>query len=62
MSIQDDIFDVEHALEGKPEKDGFDRIHTYIGNLERELEIHRLFYIATEELRNSIKQIENKKF
>lgn len=31
MSIQDDIFEVDLALEGKPEAAGFDRICTYLG-------------------------------
>lgn len=60
MSIQDDIFDVEHALEGKPEADCFDRVHTYLGNLERELEAYRSFYLAAQDLSLAIKKIESK--
>ena len=58
MSIQDDIFEVEHALEGKPEADSFDKIYTYLGNLERELEMYRLFYHAAVDLKDAIQQIE----
>lgn len=59
MSIQDDIFDVEHSLEGKPESECFDRIHTYLGNLERELEAYKGFYRAAQDLSFAIKKIES---
>ena len=39
MSMQDDIFDVEAAVKGTPEAKAFDRIYTYLGNLEREIEV-----------------------
>ena len=38
MSIQDDIFDVEAALEGKPEAKAFDQLCAYIGELETEID------------------------
>lgn len=37
MSIQDDIFDVQHALECKPEAEAFERIYTALADLEREV-------------------------
>jgi len=58
MSIQDEIFDVEAALEGKSEADCFDKIHTYIGDLERELEVYRSFYHAAVDLKVAIQKIE----
>ena len=58
MSIQDDIFDVEHALEGKPEAESFDNIYTYLGDLERELEMYRSFYHAAVDLKVAIQKIE----
>ena len=58
MSIQDDIFDVEHALQGKPEADCFDRIYTRFGQLERELEAYREFYSAAVDLKVAIQKIE----
>lgn len=58
MSIQDDIFDVEAALEGKPEAAQFDTIYTYLGDLERELNMYRSFYNAAVELKVAIQQIE----
>lgn len=39
MSIQDDIFDVEAALEGKPEAEVFERLCSYLSAMEREVEI-----------------------
>lgn len=57
MSIQDEIFDVEHALEGKPEAECFDRIHTYIGDLERPVESYRAFYLAAVDLKVAIDKI-----
>lgn len=36
MSLQDKIFDVEAALEGKPQAELFDELVSYIGQLERE--------------------------
>ena len=38
MGIQDKIFDVEHALEGKPEKKLFNELVGYISRLETALE------------------------
>ena len=37
MGIQDDIFDVEAALEGKPEAKFFDDIMTWAAEMEAEL-------------------------
>ena len=37
MGIQDDIFDVEAALEGKPEAKFFDDIMTWAAEMETEL-------------------------
>lgn len=61
MSIQDDIFDVEYALEGKHEAECFDRVTTYLGDLERELEVYRSFYHAAVELKVAIQKIEKAK-
>lgn len=61
MSIQDDIYDVEYALKGKPESKCFDKIHTYIGDLERELEMYRAFYRSAVELKVAIQKIERAK-
>ena len=36
MSLQDDIFDVQHALEGKPEAESFDRVYTALGQFEED--------------------------
>lgn len=58
MSIQDNIFDVEHALEGKPEVECFDNITTYLGDLEREIEMYRSFYHAAVDLKVAIQKIE----
>lgn len=58
MSIQDDIFDVENALEGKQESESFDRIHAYLGKLEREIEVYRNFYKAAVDLKIAIKNLE----
>jgi hypothetical protein len=38
MGLQDNIFDVEAALEGKPEFDLFTEIIRYLGRLEHEVE------------------------
>lgn len=38
MAIQDKIFDVQAALEGKPEAELFDELYTYICDLERQNE------------------------
>lgn len=35
MSLQDDIFDVQDALDGKPEREAFDRIMEGYNRLER---------------------------
>lgn len=46
MGIQDDIFDVDAALvEGRCSSavDAFDRVTDYIGDLERQLLIRRVF-------------------
>lgn len=61
MSIQDEIFDIEHALEDKPESESFDRLCKYIGDLEREIEMYRDFYLAAVDLKIAIKKIEKKK-
>ena len=36
MSLQDDIFDIEDALKGKPEAEGFRRIVRALANFEEE--------------------------
>ena len=61
MGIQDHIFDVEAALEGKPEADCFDKIHTYLGELERELELYRQFYHSQQQLIAAVQDIEGKR-
>lgn len=43
MGIQDDIFDVESALEGKPEENSFERIYQYLARLERDIEALRVY-------------------
>lgn len=37
MSLQDDIMDVEAALEGKPEAEQFDRVHQALADFETEI-------------------------
>lgn len=61
MSIQDDIFDVEHALEGKPEAESFDRIYQYLGKLERTIEAYQRFYKSATDLKIAIQNLENTK-
>ena len=39
MSIQDNIFDIEAALENTPESKLFDELVTYIGQLEKEIDV-----------------------
>lgn len=39
MSLQDDIFDVQAALDGKPEAEPFERVYKAFCQLERENEI-----------------------
>ena len=60
MGIQDDIYDLEDFLENADaaEKDRFERIILYLGNIERDLEQYRKFYANMLELRNTIKQID----
>lgn len=41
MSMQDNIFDVRAALEGKPERILFDEIAEYLGQLEAECMAYR---------------------
>ena len=60
MSIQDDIFDVEHALEGKPESKSFNRIYTYLGQLERELKDYKDFYKSAVDLKIAIDKLSKK--
>jgi hypothetical protein len=62
MGIQDDIFDLEDFLENADvtEKDRFDRIVDYVGELEREVEYYQKFYAAASNLRLVIKEIEGK--
>jgi hypothetical protein len=57
MSIQDDIFDVEDALRALDEAKCFDRIHTHIGNLERQLEAYRAFYNSAVDLKMAMDKI-----
>jgi hypothetical protein len=57
MSIQDDIFDVIDALENTPEADQFDRIYTYLADLEREVDAFRQFRRSFEDLKRSIDRI-----
>lgn len=38
MSLQDDFFDVDSALEGKPERDAFNRIWKRLCETEKRLE------------------------
>lgn len=35
MSIQDDVFDVQAALDGKPEAEAFERICEYLARIEK---------------------------
>ena len=41
MSIQDDIFDVGHALEGMPEAEQFNRVCEHFGSVEAKLQIYK---------------------
>ena len=59
MSIQDDIFYVDDALEGNESaKEQFDRIVEHIGNLERSLEDYMAFHKAAVDLKLAIKKLE----
>lgn len=49
MSIQDKIFDVESALEGKPEAKLFEELIEYIGKLESNLQYYQSAYVKTIE-------------
>ena len=49
MSIQDKIFDVESALEGKPEAKVFEELIEYIGKLESNLQYYQSAYVKTIE-------------
>lgn len=61
MSIQDDIFDVEAALEGKPEAQTFENLVTYLGNLERAIEIHSEEISMLEKTVESLSRLFRKK-
>lgn len=58
MGIQDDIFDIEDRVKNTPEAESFERVITYLGNLEKQLEQHREFYYAASELRRVSKKID----
>ena len=58
MSLQDKIFDVEAALEGKPEAKLFDEIITHLGELERDLEAVRGIANSLGEMKAAIRRIE----
>lgn len=58
MGIQDDIFDVEDRVKNTHEAESFDRVVTYLGNLEKQLEQYREFYYAASELRRVSKKLE----
>lgn len=60
MGIQDDIFDVASALEGKPEESTFDDICSYIGDIERELDMYMEFYRGAASLKLAIDKLERK--
>jgi hypothetical protein len=49
MAMQDDIFDVEDALKGKPEAASFDRIYTRFCRMEEEnINLNRVFAALKE--------------
>lgn len=58
MSLQDDIFDVEAALEGKPELELFDEIMDKFYEMERELKTLQKLRFCISELRISIDEVE----
>lgn len=60
MSIQDDIFDVEAALEGKPEEKSFDTIIRYLARLERELLIYNRVFFTKNEFMRALQDLEEK--
>ena len=53
MGIQDKIFDIEAALEGKPEAELFDDLVRYMGKLEDFREKTTELLIAMERGRNA---------
>lgn len=60
MGIQDSIFDVESALEGKPEAQDFDTIVTRLAELERQqIEFNRLFN-SFRDLREALETVEKR--
>lgn len=60
MGIQDNIFDVEAALEGKQELHQFDEIMDRFYEMERELETLRRLRFCVSELKNAVNEVENK--
>lgn len=58
MSLQDDIFDVEAALEGKQELEQFEEIMQRFYALESEVEYLRKLYSAIASLSFALNDIE----
>ena len=59
MSIQDDIFDVEYEVEGTYAEDSFERLCTYLNELEKTLEYYKKFYAKVENLRRMVVELED---
>ena len=58
MGIQDNIFDVEAALEGTPELQLFEEIMERFYENERELEALRNLYFCLSDLRHAVGEAE----
>jgi conjugal transfer/entry exclusion protein len=60
MSIQDEIFDLEDFLENTDatEKDRFDRIIRYLGELEKEVDEYRKLKYHMHEIETMLKNFE----
>lgn len=59
MGIQDKIFDIASALEGKPEAKDFDDLIAYIGGLESRLDTYRDVAVKYGALLTSLEKHQN---
>lgn len=60
MSIQDDIFDIDAALEGKPEAKAFNRVLSFYFNIERENKRLKPFRNVVFEMANLVVKEHNR--
>jgi hypothetical protein len=57
MSIQDDIFDIQHALKNKPEAKAFKKLWTYLYDLEEAVECLRKVASPVFQIARLVKEI-----